>query len=160
MKRYAVKKVKFEYPTSLMFISFLLLVLMQNPSIESAPVSFARQFADSNEFKYENYDNLILLTHNIDSLEQAKLKARYPNPFGSTMESNSAIIMSRDGSFVNITLKDAAGEPLATFMWNDVPSGVYKFRWWKQFENIPSGVYYVVVQTKDETTIDRAIIVR
>jgi len=45
-------------------------------------------------------------------------------------------------------------------MWNDVPSGVYKFRWWKQFENIPSGVYYVVVQTKDETTIDRAIIVR
>lgn len=109
---------------------------------------------------FENQNKLIILTTNPDSSEYWTNHARYPNPFGPTMEAYSAIVILSESSFVKISLKDYNGEFIKTFNWESVERGVYKFRWWEYYENIPSGVYYLLVTTKFITTIDKVIMVR
>lgn len=143
-----------------MLFAILLLSFLQNSCFEAIELNYNYQFADSNSVIYDNNDKLILLTHNVDSLEQVKSKVKYPNPFGPSGHEFDAIFPLKDSSFVEVFIKDSDGIQIRSYLWHFVEPGVYQFHWADDLSKIPSGWFYIVVQTKSDTTIDKAVIVK
>lgn len=142
------------------FFILMLLFLFQSTQVIAADRRPESCLKADTSISFNNTDKLIILTHNIDSIQYFTKDKMYPNPFCPTMETYSAIILLKDSSFAKVIIKDAGGNVKASFNWDSVKPGAYKFRWWENINPLPSGVYYVVVITNKNTTTDKAILIK
>src|ERR1700690_296564 len=107
---------------------FLILLLFQSQS--NAGQNFRNySLSDTNVVIYNNDDNLIVITHNADSLKFYK-NSPYPNPFAPTIE--PAIIILQDATFAKVMIKSYGSGLFNSFIWKSLPTGAYKFRWWEK----------------------------
>jgi hypothetical protein len=107
-------------------------------------------------------DRLIILTQNPDSIKYHIKKGNYPNPFSPSMKDYAAKINTYDTTYLIVSIQDAHYAEVKTFRWEKVTPGAYEFDWWDylNFEELPSGVYYVdvIINNGKETT--KAVIVK
>ncbi len=78
----------------------------------------------------------------------------YPNPFTDIVNIGYTI---ENVSQVNLTVYNLQGKPIITLVNATQPKGEYKFQWSPE---VPSGIYYCTLRTKDATATRKIVLIR
>jgi hypothetical protein len=90
-----------------------------------------------------------------DRVKEFFIYPAYPNPFNS-LTTISFSLPKQD--HVKLTIFNIAGQKIETLINNEMSSGFYKVRW--EADNLPSGVYFYIVETKNITQTRKIILLK
>ncbi|HEX2787246.1 MAG TPA: T9SS type A sorting domain-containing protein [Ignavibacteria bacterium] len=91
----------------------------------------------------------------VTKVESFELKQNYPNPFNPI--SNIEFSISNFG-FTQLKIYNDLGKEVAVLVNEELPVGNYKVQW--SAENLPSGIYYYTLSTKDFSETKKMILVK
>jgi hypothetical protein len=134
------------------FILFLFLL--------SGELFSTEKYISGDTVLFSSVDNLVILTQNFDSIKYFPGENKLIYPLSPTLQSFSARVSTYDTASLTINVKDAYKNNIATFIWNSISPGAYKFDWWIYINDLPSGMYYIEKRINNDSETYKAIFVK